>query len=69
MSVSIHTTMANGTVSTDLYATEAEGIRVLDSMLALHRNRGNAVHLQGAAYVVTDGSGNLVQTAEIISSV
>jgi hypothetical protein len=69
MSVSIRTTMANGKVSTDLYATESDGRRVLEAMLELHRKRGNAVRLDCTVYFVTDGTGKVVQTAEVISSI
>lgn len=69
MSVSIRTTMSDGDKKTVLYATEAEGLRVLDAMLDLHRKRGNTVRLEGTIYVVTDNNGKVIQMAEIISSV
>jgi hypothetical protein len=61
--------MANGKVSTDLYATESDGRRVLEAMLELHRKRVNAVRLDGTVYFVADGTGKVVQTAEMISSI
>jgi hypothetical protein len=66
MSVSIRTTMP--LVRTELYATEAEGQRVLEEMLDLYRQRGNAIRFDGMVYIVTDDSGNLMQTAEMLSS-
>jgi hypothetical protein len=68
MSVSIRSTMANGKVSTDLYATEAEGQRVLETMLRLHRKRGNTVRLDGTVYIITNNVGKVVEQDEIISS-
>lgn len=69
MSIVLRTIMADGTVHSELCATESEGHRVLEAMLALHWTRGYTVQRDDTTVTVTDGSGAVVQRTEMRSSV